>query len=476
MEDLILKSYHRLPAPARSVVGAMRGFMLSRRRYGPETEHLTQEALERDFWTSGDWEEWRAARLQQVLSHAAERVPYYRDYWESRRRAGKSFRWRTLEDWPLLEKEAIRLNPRAFVADGCDTRRMHHVGTSGTTGTPLHLWRTRETERRWYALCEARLRCWWGLSRRDRWANIGGRLVTPVQQRKPPFWIWDPSLRQLYMSSYHLAPELTETFLDALEKYRVRYLVGYCSSLHTLALAALRVGRHIPGLVCTLSNAEPLLPVQRETIRNAFNCPAIETYGMAEIVAGASQCEAGRLHFWPDAGVVEVFLGDTPAPPGEVGDLVCTGLSNVDMPLIRYRLGDRGAGLEDQGPCKCGRRLPTLLPLEGRSDDTLFTRDGRRVGRLDPVFKTDLAIREAQIIQEALDCLRVLIVPAPGFSSQSSEALKRRIRDRMGDVQVRIEEVERIPRGSNGKFQAVLCSVPREQLGDLAGMPPHSSK
>jgi len=38
----------------------------------------------------------------------------------------------------------------------------------------------------------------------------------------------------------------------------------------------------------------------------------------------------------------------------------------------------------------------------------------------------------------------------------------RRMRQRLGEVSVRIVKVERIPRSASGKFQAVLSELPRE--------------
>ena len=118
----------------------------------------------------------------------------------------------------------------------------------------------------------------------------------------------------------------------------------------------------------------------------------------------------------------------------------------------------------DAGPCLCGRTLPRLAGIEGRIDDLVTTRDGRRIGRLDPVFKEDLPIKEAQIIQERLDHFRILCIPAPGFGSDTERVLTERLRDRVGDVAVTVECVDAIARSSNGKFRAVICRLPP---GDL---------
>jgi phenylacetate-CoA ligase len=229
---------------------------------------------------------------------------------------------------------------------------------------------------------------------------VGGQLVVPERQRRPPFWVWNAGLNQLYMSSYHLAPDLTPHYLDAIKRYRLKYLLGYTSSLYELAQAILRSRRTDLSLHVVLTNAEPLYAYQRDAIAAAFQCPVRETYGMAEIVSSGSECLDGRLHLWPCVGTLEV-LEDGRGTSG-ANELIGTSLLNADMPLIRYRIGDRGRLAPDDSRCTCGRMLPTLLAVEGRSCDVLFTSDGRRIGRLDPVFKHDLPIHEAQIVQETL--------------------------------------------------------------------------
>jgi phenylacetate-CoA ligase len=452
MNRSLLKAYYCLPGPLRSAAASLHGCRLQSWRYGPETERLVREALERETWGADRWEEWKAERLRFVLCRAASRVPHYRRLWEKRPGGAAD----EVSKWPVLEKESLRLAPLDFLADDCDRRRMYHEHTSGTSGKPVNLWLSREVVRAWYALAEARWRRWYGVSRRDRWAILGGQLVTRVTSRRPPFWVWNAVSNQLYMSSYHLAPDLISDYLKALRDYRVRYLVGYTSALNALAQEVLWQALDNVPLSVVITNAEPVLDHQRAAISAAFQCPVRETYGMSEAVAAASECEAGTLHMWPEVGDIEVLEGNRRLPAGQTGDLVTTGLLNADMPLIRYRVGDRIALAEENGLCPCGRTLPVLRSVEGRADDVLVTADGRKVGRLDPIFKGDLPVREAQIIQEAPDRLRVRYVPAPEFSEESANSLTERLRDRMGPVLVVLEQVVSIERGPNGKFRAVV--------------------
>jgi phenylacetate-CoA ligase len=396
--------------------------------------------------------------LARLLDHAARHVPYYRELWGARRRAGDRRPWDVLANWPLLEKETLRRNARAFVADDCAFSSLFRDQTSGTTGTPLEIWRSRAGVRARYALFEARYRRWNGFTRHDRWAILGGQLVTPTNRRRPPFWVWNAALRQLYLSSQHLAPGRAEVYLEAMKRYGVRYLWGYVSSLCVLAHEVLERGLAVSGLEMVITNAEPLSDAQRKTIQAAFGCPVRETYGMVEFVAAASECEHAVLHAWPEVGELEVLVDESPAGPGSIGEFVCTGFQNPEMPLIRYRVGDSGQAPEWQHACGCGRRLPVLRSLRGRSSDVVIAPDGRRVFWLNPVFYGQ-PVREAQIIQQSLDRIQVRYVPESGFDVLAQQTIRHRLIERLGPIQVAFQAAVWIPRGPNGKFQAVVSRL-----------------
>lgn len=464
MKDWAVRLYHSLPPVLRSLVASSRGLYLRRWRYGPETEQLVAAALDRELWSGDQWKKWQEERLAYLLHRAATVVPYYRQIWAERRRRGDQASWDYLENWPILEKESVRRATKLFLADDCHAGRMFEQHTSGTTGTPIRLLWNRSDLRAQYALFEARARRWNNVSRFDGWAILGGQLVSPVAQRRPPFWIWNGSLNQLYMSSYHLAPDLIPYYLEALKKFDVKYLYGYSSSLYSLAYEALRIGYSDLHMKVSITNAEPIYDYQRNVIEKAFHGPVRETYGMAEVVAAASECGSGSLHYWPEVGIIEVMDNLQPVSNGDSGDLVCTGLLNTDMPLIRYRVGDRGAVNCDENVCKCGRALPTIRSVEGRIDDVLYTSDGRRIGRLDPIFKAGLPIREAQVIQETLNRIKVLYVPEPGFTRETTNLIIARLQARMGPVEVILEPIAEIPRTNNGKFRAVVSNLPKPQI------------
>jgi phenylacetate-CoA ligase len=460
MRELSLRFYHRLPPGGRNIIATLRGYQLRNWRYGRDAERLVGEAIERETWSAAQWNKWQQERLQQILKRAATQVPYYRDHGPQTTDHGSENTgdWSKLENWPVLKKEAVRSNPRAFLAEGCDPRGMWCEHTSGSTGTPLTLWQSHETVRHWYALFEARWRRWYGLSRADRWAIIGGQSVTPARQTTPPYWVWNGGLKQLYLSAYHLSPEAAKDYIRALRDYGVTYVLGYASALSALARFALDQDLHVPCLKAAISNAEPLFAHQRETIRQAFRCPVYNTYGMSEMVCAAGECQHGTMHLWPETGIWEILYDDSdrPVAPGETGRLVATSLLNTDMPLIRYEVGDRMAMAAADSKCACGRRLPILASVEGRKDDVILTPDGRRIGRLDPVFKVAFPIVESQIIQVSRRHLCVRVIPAAGFNSDTEAAIRRALRQVVGDMVIKVERVSSIPRSANGKLRAVV--------------------
>lgn len=446
----LLDLYHRLPAPLRGAAAGLKGARLARRRYGPETEALVTAAFERERWDESNWRAWRQERLAAVLRAARHDVAGYQKL------KGDGF-----SAFPVLDKETVRANPEDYVSRSLTRGRLDFEHTSGSTGTPLTIAIDRAATRAWYALHEARTRRWYGVSRGDRWAIFGGRPIVQPGASRPPYWVWNSPMQQLYLSSYHLSKATVADYLQALQRYRVRYLLGYPSAMDELAALALDAELEPPQLTVSIANAEPVYTHQRETIQRAFGSPVRETYGLAEMVVAASECEAGRLHLWPEVGQVEVLDDDDrPLPPGETGRLVCTGLLNAAMPLIRYDTGDRGRLAPTDERCECGRTLPLLDAVEGRKDDVVVLEDGRRIGRLDSLFKGDLPIRECQVVQTAPHRLVFRLVPSARFDDAAQEALLERSRSFLGsEIELAVERLERLERGPNGKLRGVVSEI-----------------
>ncbi len=136
---------------------------------------------------------------------------------------------------------------------------------------------------------------------------------------------------------------------------------------------------------------------------------------MVEESAMALECEAGSLHVFPDCGYVEILDDDDrPCPPGEIGEIVATSFIREAQQFVRYRTGDMAEWSAET--CSCGRDTPILASIEGRLDDVLVGRDGRRLGRLSTVPKHLPGIVFMQFVQEEPGQVLVRVVCDDGLS------------------------------------------------------------
>jgi phenylacetate-CoA ligase len=177
-----------------------------------------------------------------------------------------------------------------------------------------------------------------------------------------------------------------------------------------------------------------------------------------------AECERhSGLHLSQENLLVEVLDDEgRPTPAGEEGNVVVTDLFNYGMPFIRYVNGDRAiAGF---APCPCGRGLPLLKKVTGRTLDTLTTPDGRRVpGELFPHLLKDFpAVRRFQVVQPDPGTIRVKLV-APQLSRNEHELITAGIRSVTGwIVNLEVEVVDNIPLTKAGKLRVVVNEVARK--------------
>jgi phenylacetate-CoA ligase len=232
--------------------------------------------------------------------------------------------------------------------------------------------------------------------------------------------------------------------------------------MYSLALLIKEANLKVSKLRCAISNAEPLLQHQIDIITEIFGCTVVNTYGMSELVAAAcSFNDVNEMLIWPEVGLIETLQleSDLPVLEGESGRLICTSLLNKDMPLIRYEVGDTGIITDSSA----GIKFQKITELTGRIDDLVITDSGKRIGRLDPVFKNNFNIKEAQIIQETLSSFTLKVVPDSDYNDKNGEAMVNSLKERVGEIRVNIELCESIERTNTGKFKAVISKVKHEQ-------------
>jgi len=388
-------------------------------------------------------------RLLEEMLKVAEGAPYYAEALGATRRMDNPME--RLKRLAPVDKEEVRRAPRAFC-----TRRWGVIPahTSGTTGTPLRLWRDLYS----VAREEAGFFRWYldhGYAGHETMGVLRGDVVVPARRIIPPFGVRDYIFNRYIFSSYHLADRTMGWYVRKMREQEVRTLAAYPSSAYVLADYLRRSGAEPLRLAGVFLGSETVMEWQRGVIEE-FLGPVQVQYGNAERVAWMTTCAAGCYHEDTQYGLVEYL------PAGEgMFEIVATGLTNAAMPLVRYRTGDLATepfGFEQR--CACGRLGPGCRQIMGRMDDVVVTPDGRKIGRLDHVFKGVAHVIAGQIVQETRERVVIKIVRDDEYTRADEEQIRVQFAERAGTaMEVKCEYVEALPRGPGGKFRAVISHV-----------------
>jgi phenylacetate-CoA ligase len=452
--SLVTRIYDRLPVFAQEIAVSAYGLKLERTRYrGRHTEVLDE--LERSQWDPREAVDVAVReRLNRTLRSAVRDVPWYAQQgWSLPDEPGPE----DLSELPLLTKRQVQDHADALLSRRFSPRGLESVFTGGTTGRPLRIRATSETLQTNYAFF-MRFRGWAGARGKARTATFAGRTVVPYASG-PPFWRRNRARNTWLFSSYHIGPATLPHYVQGLVECAPEIIDTYPSSIEPIARFIVENGPDTVRPKAVITSSETLFPETRALIEAAFRCRVYDHYGGAEMAALITQCERSRYHVNPEFGIVEILDEGRPVPPGETGEIVATGFINPAMPLIRYATGDLASFSEDTD-CACGRAFPIVDRIEGRMDDVVLTPDGRRIGRLDPIFKSTRGIHEARIVQEQRDLVVLEFVPGPGFAESDLHSLLNALRARIGaDMTIRTQALDKLERTARGKLQMVVNRV-----------------
>jgi len=466
MSGLTERLYFASPIWAQQMLVALYGWRWYHQRFNPSFYRLVAELSARDNWSAERFRAFQEEQLRNLLL-CATRSPYYGEILNQANFDLQQNPFRILERLPLLAKETLRTQSRELLTQNPLPKGTRIFKSSGTTGTPTELYYTPEFHAFELAVPAVRNLGWAGISFDERRVMFGVRKVCSFVQAQPPFWRFSPAENMAYASIYHLSPRYLPYYLEFLRNYQPAIVMGYPSSLNTIARYALENNDYPAPAKGVFTTSETVTVQARETIESAWRCKVYDRYGAVEGCVFASQCEHGRYHVSPEVGVLELIdRNGNPVPPGVMGEVVCTGLVNLLQPLIRYRIGDVARWALDQ-TCPCGRRMPVLESVEGRYEDICYTPDGRETLRFDTVFKGVEHIKEAQVIQQHLDHFMVYVVPGKGYSDADVERIQANMYLHVGEVTTQVQTVDAIPRTASGKFRAVICNIPESERNAL---------
>ena len=411
-------------------------------------------------------------RVKDLLDFVAAAVPFYSRSFAGRGRgAGKLWGMDDLRALPILTRMEVQGNqvelgatflPPGEVLEGFLT-------TSGSTGQPLQIDHTQRSLTMFCALKQRELR-WFRYDSSGRLAIIRSGRDLPMlvgtgtpedMPREVPCW---PQVGRHFETGPCFGAPITLSLdrqMQWLEQIQPDYLMSLSANLEHLAFGW-RERRPAVAIRALQAISMQLTPSMRRFIEQVFDAPVNENYGLNEIGLVASRCpEGGRFHVHQENCFVEIVNDKgVPCRPGERGHLVVTGFGNLAMPMLRYDTGDLADAVE--GPCPCGRTLPTFGAIQGRYRRIAFLPPGAwdrwmslRKALVEAPPELLRGLRQFQLHQYRDGRFELRLVMAGHAPSALLERLQGAwpTLEGLPPASLQIIEVDSIPLPPGGKFQ-----------------------
>lgn len=403
-------------------------------------------------------------RLNSLLAHAAENCPFYAKRLREANLAGRKLRAiEELASLPVTSKRDIQQSKEQMVAGNIPESARVRNQTGGSTGSPLQFYVDRERLDSRMA-STWRHNAWTGFRPGDWVAQLWGARLDLLPSSTMLDTLRNVALyRSVQLNTSSVSDSDWESYVENVRRVRPRFVIAYAKSAVAFAKYLMDRGIEDIRFESVITTAEVLLEEERQLIERGLGGKVFNRYGCRELSVIASECEYhSGLHVNADALLLEIIPGEGHAPG--TGKVVITDLLNRSMPLIRYEIGDVARWAED-GLCKCGRGLPRLAEVNGRTTDFLVLPDGRRVsGPALTLVVADMAdVAQVQFVQDSPSCVQLKVVPGNGFGEGTKTELRRRLDLYLrGSVTLDVVTVEDIPAERSGKYRFVVSNVSAE--------------
>jgi len=434
-------------------------------RRGANLVSVLRQLDESQFWSHEQLLSRQHEQLGVLLNHAMETVPYYQQ-------CLKQVGYNPKQGWdqevwariPIMTRAQVqslrgRLQSKHFPEGHGQS---HIMQSSGSTGRPVQVLGSEMTKFCWNALT----------LRENDWQQHDFTkkfvAIRPDRSDKENEQIhckgWGPPVDWIYQS----APSLiinsridVRRQMELLQEYQPVYLLSIPSNLRELLRIAEEEDIRFPDLQQVRCFGETLPEHIREQVKEVWDVPVTDMYSSQEVGYMALQCpEHEHYHVQSEMIYMEILNDDDqPCSPGEIGRVVITSLHNFAMPLIRYEVGDY-AEVGEQ--CACGRGLPVLKRIVGRTRNMVRTPEGKcywpSFPSADWVSVAD--IQQIQLRQTALDKIDILVAMEGQLSEQEEQQLTKNLQSSLNyPFTLTFNCVESIPMQKNGKYEDFITEL-----------------
>jgi phenylacetate-CoA ligase len=420
--------------------------------------------LERNQWLSpSEVYEKQQKKLASLLSYAYKNVPYYRSLIHDAEFDGKNSVAATdLTKIPPLTKEIVRHMKDQMISEDLTGNELRENSTSGSTGEALNFYTDRRSKV-YRKAAELRSDSFTGWRYGDKVVRLWGASIdaSVAQSMRGRLHGWVTGSR--FLSSFDLSEKTMDSYVRTIRDYKPALLISYPGPLEQFAIHCRDRGVGFPSIKAIVSSAETLWPHQRETVEAVFGVKIFNRYGAREFGQIGSECEVHNgLHVSADRLLLEIVDDEyRQCPVGKSGKILITDLDNYGMPMIRYEIGDSGVVPTDV-TCDCGRGLPLIETVEGRTLDVVRTPNGRRVGGTfwTLLLRSRPGFRQFQVVQKSRDKVEIWFIRNNDFDASVLDYFTDVILEQCGrDFRVEFVETESIDLTGSGK-QRIVISLP----------------
>ncbi|MEZ5562872.1 MAG: phenylacetate--CoA ligase family protein [Gammaproteobacteria bacterium] len=425
------------------------------------------------WWPAAELRAAQQAQLGWLAGWAAAKVPHYqREKWPAkiadRLAQNPGQFWDIWREIPTLTKPQLRaLGPKLY-ARSIPTTQLPFapIRTSGSTGISVEL-RTTATTRHLWAALTLREHLW---SQRDFGKRLGIIRSRKEAARRTDGQVqpnWGAPVAPLFPSGPSAAMHIgqpVEALAAWLLDFDPHYLLTYPSIMPWLMDHMAAAGKRPQSLREIRFISEPLDETLETRLAEEWQVRSTDIYSANEVGYIAFRClEHGALHVQSESLLLEVIDEQgQPCAAGESGRVVVTSLHNLATPMLRYDLGDYATVGE---PCPCGRGLPVISRILGRTRNAALSPDGKRFWptKLNRM-RAMQPVMQAQYVQTAIDTIEIRTVLSRPLREQERLALVQNTIEVLGHpYKVEVVPVTGIGRGAGGKFEEFLSLLPELQ-------------
>jgi phenylacetate-CoA ligase len=404
--------------------------------------------------------------LIRLVRHAYERIPFYRERLDCLFTAAGDVdlsRWNAV---PVLKRDDVIAHGRKLrVAElAPEYGEIGEARTSGSSGVPLEVATNGLVFFNSNALLTRATR-WWGLNTSRPLAALRLFINEPVA----PYPIGNIKKGWSYAAPEAPIYELelmtpVEQQLEWLARYKAPYLLTQASGALALAHAVKPdQGREL-GIEMIIAIGETIPDGTREFVAERLGARLAAIYSCQEIGTIATECSIERhYHVAAENALVEILdEKGRDVAPGERGRVIVTGIYNYVMPFIRYELGD--IAVAGTRACTCGRTLPVITRIEGRTRNMFVFRDGSRVWPRSGIMRPMHAFvpfRQYQLVQLDYETIEFRYIPDGSGREPDLAGLNAHARKVFHpSVICIVRALECFAPEPSGKFEQFLSRVP----------------